>query len=247
MSTLSLLAMFAGASIGAFVSGAAGFAFGLVALSFWAWFFDPLFLSPMVVFSSIITQSMAFAVARRGLDWPKLVPILIGGVLGVPVGVLLLNVVDVRLFKIFVGALLVVYTSYLLLAASVPKVRRGGRFADGVVGLASGVMGGLAGLSGPALVSWCTLRGWGKEAQRGVFQAFFMTTHVMTFTGYALSGKLTWPVLRVLGMIAPAVLIFAWIGAKVCERISERQFKLVVLLLLLFSGLALLVGALAKP
>ena len=163
-----------------------------------------------------------------------------------PAGILLLDFVDIRLFKLFVGSILVVYTSYLLLAASVPKVRHGGRFADGLAGLASGVMGGLAGLSGPALVSWCTLRGWGKDAQRGVFQAFFMTTHAMTFTGYALTGKLTWPVLKVLAMVAPPVFLFAWIGARVCERISEQQFRRVVQYLLLFSGVALLVGAIFK-
>jgi len=242
MSAVTLFVMFAGSCAGAFVSGVSGFAFGLVALSFWAWAFDPSFLAPMVVFGSIITQSMSLAVTRHGLDWPRLLPLLVGGVIGVPVGILLLDVMDIGVFNTIVGILLVTYSLYLLLAVSVPAVRFGGRLADGTAGFVGGVMGGLAGLSGPAPVLWCTLRGWNKDLQRTALQTFFMITQAITLAGYGATGKLTWPVLKVLGLMLPAVLVSAWVGARVCEHISERLFRQMVLVLLLFSGVALLAG-----
>jgi hypothetical protein len=246
LSAASLIAILAGSCAGALVSGVSGFAFGLVALSFWVWQLDPGFLAPMVVFGSIVTQSSSLAASRQPMDRSRLLPFLVGGIMGVPIGVLLLDVMDILMFKTMVGVLLVAYSSYLLLVRPGPPIRFGGRLADGAAGFVGGIMGGMAGLNGPAPVIWCTLRGWNKDAQRGVLQIFLLSTQVIALAGYAVTGKLTGPVLKVLALMLPAVIICGWIGARVCERISERLFKQLVLVLLLFSGVALLAGALTQ-
>ena len=40
----------------------------------------------------------------------------------------------------------------------------GGKIADTAIGFAGGILGGLAGLSGPLPILWASVRGWGKEA-----------------------------------------------------------------------------------
>jgi hypothetical protein len=60
----------------------------------------------------------------------------------------------------------------MLLARDLPPLRHGGRAADTIAGLIGGVMGGLAGLTGPVPTLWCTLRRWDKDVQRSVFQSF---------------------------------------------------------------------------
>ena len=50
--------------------------------------------------------------------------------------------------------------------------RFGGRAADAIVGFAGGILGGLAGLSGPLPTLWASVRGWTKDQRRGVFQIF---------------------------------------------------------------------------
>ena len=67
----------------------------------------------------------------------------------------------------------------------------GGRFADGVSGLIGGVMGGLAGLTGPAPTLWCTLRGWDKDTQRCIFQNFNLGMQGIALVTYWLNGTLT--------------------------------------------------------
>src|ERR1035437_6318669 len=42
----------------------------------------------------------------------------------------------------------------------------GGRIADGAVGFGGGVLGGLAGCSGPLLIVWTDIRGYTKEYWR---------------------------------------------------------------------------------
>ena len=48
----------------------------------------------------------------------------------------------------------------------------GGSLADAAVGFAGGILGGLAGLSGPLPTLWASVRGWTKDQRRGVFQIF---------------------------------------------------------------------------
>ena len=67
----------------------------------------------------------------------------------------------------------------------------GGRAADGVIGFLGGIMGGLAGLSGPLPTIWATLRGWGKDERRSVFQTFNLAVLLAALVSHALSGFLT--------------------------------------------------------
>jgi hypothetical protein len=241
-----MLSIVAGTCVGGFVSGIAGFAFGLVALSFWVWQIDPKLLAPMVVFGSFVAQSLSVGVVRRSFDWKRLIPFLVGGALGVPVGAALLGVVNITMFRLTVGLILVVYCSSMLLIGNAKPVAAGGRLADGVAGLIGGVMGGLAGLTGPAPTLWCTVRGWDKDTQRCIFQSFNLGMQAIALVTYWLNGTLTPTVGKVFALMFPAVIIPTLIGARLYKRINEVAFRRIVLALLLLSGVVLLGSTLAK-
>ena len=98
------------------------------------------------------------------------------------------------------GVLLLAYSGFVLLSRVRTRVAWGGRVADSVVGFAGGVLGGLAGLSGPLPTVWATLRGWGKDKRRGVIQAFNLSILTAVAVAYAASGLFTveldgWPFL----------------------------------------------------
>ncbi len=104
-------------------------------------------------------------------------------------------------------------------------------------------MGGLAGLNGPVPVLWCSLRGWEREVQRGVFQTYAVVTQSLTLASYALDGTVTRAMLPIFALMLPIILLSTWLGVQLYRRISERQFRRIVLLLLLLSGATLLVGS----
>lgn len=244
MTASLVLIVIAGSAAAGFVSGLSGFAFGMVALSFWVWTLDPHLLSPMVVFGSLISQLMSLGAVRRAFSWARVLPFVVGGIIGVPLGVRLLDVIDVALFRGGVGVILIVYCSCTLLLTRMPPFSGGGRPADALVGLVGGVMGGVAGLTGPAPTLWCTIRGWEKEAQRGVFQIFNFAMHVMTFSAYAVHGSLTGPAAQMFAIMFPAILVPTWAGARLYHRISDTVFRRMVLILLLCTGIVLLVSVL---
>lgn len=158
------------------MAGVSGFAFGLVPLAFWIWVLDPPTLAPLVVLGSIAIQ--ATCLGTRRLEWSRLIPFLVGGAAGVPIRIMLLNHIEIAIFKIAAGIVLLSYRSCLLIATPCFSISFGGKVADTFIGLLGGIMGGLAGLSGPPPVLWCMMRGWDKDVQRSVTQSSILFVQV---------------------------------------------------------------------
>ena len=246
MESSPVLFVLVGAAVAGFVQGLSGFAFGMVAMTFWAWSVAPQVAGPLVVACSFLGQLLSIGSARSGFAPRLVLPFIAGGVLGVPLGARLLPMIDQTLFKAAIGTLLVVWCSLMLIARDLPRVKGGGPFADGAVGMIGGGMGGLGGLSGPAPTLWCTLRGWERDAQRAVFQSFNLTMHTLTIATYGMTGILTGETLRLVAIAAPAMLVPVWLGAKLYARLSGAGFRLLLLALLLLSGIGLLASALPR-
>ncbi len=239
----SVVLIVLGAVAGGLVQGLSGFAFGLIAMAFWAWAVPAQLAGPMVVFGSLLGQLLALHTVRHTLALGLVAPFIVGGVIGVPIGAALLPYVDQDTFKISIGVLLTLWSLGMLLARELRPISRGGRLADAVAGWIGGAMGGLAGLSGPAPILWCTLRGWDRDIQRAVFQSFNLTMAALTMTVYLGLGLIGGEALRAFALIAPALLIPTLLGTRLYRRFSVQAFRQLVLLLLLVSGIMLLVGS----
>jgi hypothetical protein len=238
-----LIQVLIGAAVAGFVQGLSGFAFGLAAMGIWAWSVSPQLAGPMVVFGSLIGQLLSIHSVRGSLEPRRVLPLILGGVIGVPIGAAALPHLDATLFKAGVGLLLAVYCPAMLLTRELPRIRGGGRIADGAAGLVGGVMGGIGGLSGPAPTLWCTLRHWSRDAQRAVIQSFNLAMHTLTLTVYAVDGTITADTGRMFAVIAPTMVVPCLIGARLYSRVSEIQFRRLVLGLLFLSGLGLLAAS----
>jgi uncharacterized membrane protein YfcA len=241
-----ILIIGAGALVAGFVSGLSGFGTGLVALGFWLHAIEPILAAPLVVICAVAGQVPATAVLRRGIRPARLWPFLAGGLLGVPLGVAVLGAVggsgEVASFRAGVGMFLVLYAGGMLALRTLPVLTWGGRVADSAVGLLGGIMGGIAGLSGPLPTLWCGLRGWSKEAQRGVYQPYNLGVLGFTLAVYAVQGVVTARVLELAAICLPLTLIGVWLGLRSYGRLDDRQFRALVLWLLLASGLVLTVS-----
>jgi len=116
----------------------------------------------------------------------------------------------------------------------------GGRIADGIIGFIGGILGGLAGLSGPPPILWASVRGWGKDERRGVFQTFNWTVLFAALCLQAASGLVAREVIWLAALAFPATILGSWIGARLYHALSDRNFRDVVLGMLVVSGLTLI-------
>ncbi len=95
----------------------------------------------------------------RSFDFTLVWPFIIGGLIGVPVGTVLIHHVDPTTFKLGFGVFLLIFPAILFFTREPMKITFGGKFADAGVGFAGGVLGSLAGLSGPLPILWASVRG----------------------------------------------------------------------------------------
>ncbi|HEX2012471.1 MAG TPA: sulfite exporter TauE/SafE family protein [Roseateles sp.] len=241
-STIALVAI--GAIAAGFVQGLSGFGFGMTAMSVWAWALEPRLAAALAVFGALTGQIIAALNLRRGFHWRALLPFLLGGAIGVPLGVALLPQLDMQLFKAGLGTLLALWCPAMLAAGWLPRIRHGGRLADGVAGAIGGAMGGLGGFTGVIPTLWCTLRGWAKDEQRTIIQNFNLAALSVTMLIYLARGIVTAEMLPLFAIVAPAMLLPTLLGARLYAGISEASFRKLVLGLLTLSGVALLSSSL---
>lgn len=236
-----ILTIALGAAVAGFIQGLSGFGFGLTAMALWAWTLEPRLAAALAVTGGLTGQLLAAFTVRRGWDSRALVPFIVGGLAGLPLGLWLLPRLDVPLFKATLGLLLVVICPLMFFAARLPRVR-GGPIGDALSGAAGGVMGGLGGFTGVAPTLWCTVRGFDKDRQRAIIQNFNLAMLMVTFASYLATGLVERSMLPLLAIVPPAVLVPVLLGTRVYVGISEATFRKVVLGLLFASGIALLVS-----
>jgi uncharacterized membrane protein YfcA len=136
--------------------------------------------------------------------------------------------------------LLILYSTYSLARPHV-KPMHASFPVETIVGFFNGILGGLTGLSGPIITMWCTLRGWPKDMQRSIYQPVIFSAFGLTMVSFAVSGKITLELAKIYlyGVIPLAVGV--WLGLRLYGHLNEATFRKVILVLLLFSGLALIV------
>lgn len=229
-----------GALAGGFVAGLAGFGTGITAMGVWLYALSPAVAATLVVVCSAASQVQTLPKIWHAVEPRRVLPFIIPGLIGVPFGTALLAMVDVKTFKIGIGCLLLAYTANALLVGTRPPSNWGGRPADGTVGFFGGVLGGLAGLSGPLPTMWAGLRGWSKDQRRAVFQAFNLSILIAALLSHTIAGLMT----HDLGLAAltalPFTFIGSWLGVAVYARVSEERFSKIILVLLGLSGLTLI-------
>src|SRR5258707_6153658 len=223
------LALFIGATFAAaLVAGMAGFAFGLVAAAVWLHVLTPLQTTTLIVAFGLIVQGYSVWKLRRALKFQRLLPFLLGGLIGLPLGVALLEWTPPAQMRIAVGILLIAFSLYSLVRPHFAKVTAGGRLADGGVRVLSGIVGGTTGFAGILPTIWCTVRGWPKDEQRAVFQP----TGVAIFLGTAVllggTGSVTADTVQLFLIGLPALLAGSWLGLRLYGKLDEATFRRIV-------------------
>jgi uncharacterized protein len=240
LDTLTYALLLFGALAGGFVSGLAGFGTALMALGIWLYVFPPSLAVPLVLICSVVAQTATLPSMWRSFDFTLIWPFIIGGLAGVPLGTLLVAHADPQIFKLSFGGLLLVFSAALYFQRAPMAAGFGGKIADTGIGFAGGILGGFAGLSGPIPILWASVRGWGKNERRGIFQIYNWTILLTALCLQIGTGLVKPDVIRLAVVAFPGTILGAWLGARVYHALSDRNFRDIVLGLLFLSGLTLL-------
>ncbi|MFN0299872.1 MAG: TSUP family transporter [Burkholderiales bacterium] len=225
--------------IAAILASICGFAFGPIAgAGLVATGLSPVAMVGLVVVCSITIQSYGLVALHSAMEWRRALPFAAGGLLTVPFGVAILQVVPMSTFQITLGTILVAYASFALMPFKMRSIRAS-RSGDFVTGALGGLVGGLSGFPSAPIVIWCGLQGLSKTFQRGICQPYILTMQLATVAwmqrGFDFSG-----IERQLILAMPVALLAATLGVGVFRKLSNAAFSRVVNVLLMAAGIVLI-------
>jgi len=239
--SIYFLILLTGAFIAAFVTGAVGFADGLILNAFWLHIMEPASAVALIIVSSFLIHAIPLYKLRKTLNYSRLKPFVLFGVIGFPFGMWALTRINPEVFKITIGFLLLGYGLWMLIRSKSSAKMSQKPMLDGVVGLNGGFMGGFAGLAGLLPTLWVGMQNLPKNVQRGTFEPYILIVNLVGIAVFFIAGKITMQVGVDLLWALPALIIGSWLGVKVYPLINDTVFRKTVLVLILLSGLMLLV------
>jgi uncharacterized membrane protein YfcA len=230
--------MVLGVFAGAVVSGFTGFAFSAVAGAVLLHMLPPAEAVPLMMICSVLVQSICLVSLRRHVHWRASLPLVAGGLLGLPPALYVLLHADPALFRIGFGVFLAAYAAYMLFR---PKLRGEGQapsaLQQAAIGFAGGLVGGVTAMPGAVPTIWCDLRGIGKDRQRGMVQPYITAMQVAALALLFFQRSLPEALLDDLLVSAPPLAAGALLGLTLFGKVSDALFRRVLLSVLLLSGL----------
>lgn len=154
--------------------------------------------------------------------------LLIGLVIGSPLGLLIYLSMDIALLKAFAG-LVVLFTLFSVLRGSRALSRSldqaTSKFEQISLGVISGTMGGSLAMPGPIPAAWMSARGFDKDTIRATILVMFVFAYVAALVlQFALAG-ISADSLILCGILVPSTVAGILVGRFLNTRISEQTFR----------------------
>jgi uncharacterized membrane protein YfcA len=235
------------------VSGLSGFAFSAVAACS-LWLLPPLQAVPLIMLLSTCNQLLSASALRKEIvlrstpEREGSLPYITGGLLGVPIGLGLLQALPTSMFAGGLGLFLIAYSVLVLFKPDSLRVNLSGWRPAAAVGAVGGIIGGFSAFPAAIPAVYLGLRGLNKADIRNITQPYILVLQlislsILALTRHAIFDMQFW---LLWALTLPAVLLGTWTGVTLYRRFSEVNFRRAVLILLLVSGVSLVVKALIR-
>jgi uncharacterized membrane protein YfcA len=227
--------------LGAFVSGFSGFAFSAVAGAILLHTLLPIEAVPLMMACSVGVQSISLWSLRADIQWKRSLVLVVGGLVGVPIAVWLLQTADTQTFRQMFGVAVAIYAGYMLFRPNFSGVGLMSRSRNALVGFGGGLIGGLTAMPGALPTIWCDLHGMPKKEQRGLVQPFITAMQVFALALMLVHRDLSFKIAVSLLQSVPAMIAGTLLGIIAFRNVSDQLCRRVILVILMLSGALLLV------
>ncbi len=203
---------------------------------------EPLEAVPLMMACSIGVQAGNLWAFRKSIEWQGSSVLIIGGLLGIPIALYLLQNTDTRIFRAGFGILVALYAGYMLFRPTLSKLRQmQSHRLNALVGFGGGLIGGLTAMPGALPTIWCDMHGLPKNQQRGLVQPFIAAMQLFALALMLSRQNISAKVLVDLAISVPALAAGTALGILTFRHANELAFRRIILVVLVFSGLALIV------
>ena len=225
------------------VKGAVGFALPLIMISGLSSFLDPRLALAGILVSVVVTNMAqtfrtgpAPALAAARLHWRYLAVI----VVAIFTAAQFVTAIPRETFYFVLGVPVVALSLIQLAGVRVTIPPRLRQAAEWPAGLASGVLGGLAGTWGPTTVLFLMAVETPKDRQMVVQGVIYGVGSVVLFAAHLRSGVLNWDTAPFSAALLAPALLGLWLGFRLADRMDQALFRRITLIVLVVAGLNLL-------
>ncbi|RJF77039.1 sulfite exporter TauE/SafE family protein [Rhodopseudomonas palustris] len=207
----------------ALLRGFTGFGFALAAVPLMGLFMTPAKAVPVAVLLQRLGGLNDLRRNHRDCHWPSLRWLIVGAVIGSPLGALALSVAPAPVARIVIAVIIAV--AVLMLGRGFALAAVPSRLATAMVGLIAGLFNGLAAMPGPPAVVYYMSGPFRAVAARASMLVFFLATSIAAFISIALVGLATPAVIWLAVMALPVMFLGTWVGELGFRRGTEKLHR----------------------
>lgn len=225
--------------LASFVRGVSGFGAALIAMPVLSGFTSVYEAAPLVALIGLTNDTLLGAYYRRSFDHRVVRKLLMGSVLGIPLGFLVLRIAPASGMLSALGLALVAYSIYALLAPAMPALKsRQWIYGTGFV---SGILNGSYNLPGPPVILYGNSQGWSQEKFKSNLSSFLWGNAVLIVLGHAAQHRFSILILKQYLMAVPSLIVGTFVGIALSKSFDPLIFRRIVLMTLVVIGLRLFV------
>ena len=239
---LPLLIVFFFAS---FAQGLTGFGFGVVSMGLLPLFLPIKAATPLVSLLNTFICIQLFWTLRRSVLWRSSMPLLIGMLIGLPLGVnVLVSFPEVWLKRLLGVYLIAMAVHSSLVPSKTDLIKKAAIFPFFPIasGIACGGLGGAFNIGGPPAVAFVYRQPWTQVQMNATLQAVFLISCALRASAYAYEGLYGPGVLAVLLPSLPLLFLGAAMGNHCVRRVDPLRLRKTIYVVLGFIGVKFLLG-----
>ena len=209
--------------VGATVLSTIGFGIGMTTIPILLFVLEPQTVIVVVNTVSVALFTLIVHQNRDELPFRRVGPWAAAGLLGVPMGVLILKDSDAGLLKIAITSVTIVLT--LVVAFNVRARIPSGLLAGLVVAFIVSVTLNALGIGGPIMALYMLTQNWSRNAVRGALSLYFLFVEAAGVVGYGITGLLTTErIALILIAVVPVTLGFL-LATYLVRRMNDVVFR----------------------
>jgi uncharacterized protein len=211
--------------IAAFVHGAFGFGFPLVATPLLVLMMDMRAAVLLTLIPTIAINLVSIATERRWLEalrrfWPIPVFTMVGSLIGTQV----LLTADPDPFRLLLALVLILFLILERKRGDGPE-HRIPHWGLALLGLGMGLLAGLVNVFSPVVVAFALYTRMHPGLMVATFNLSFITSKSGQLAGFAIQDALNPAIVHTALLALPAVLFVLWIGIRVRRRLDQEAYR----------------------
>jgi uncharacterized protein len=207
------------------VNGALGYGFSSITVPVALLFYTNRILNPALVLVELVINGYVLFINRKSIPniWWRVVPILIGLVIGIGIGSYILFLVQPAWIKFVTYFLLL--PLILLQAAGIRKPIRAEKTIGVPFGVGIGTLYSMTTISGPPLALLFNNQGYGKQDFRAALGVIRVAESSLTAIAYGFIGFYSMGSIEIIPYIIPSVLLGIPLGSYLIRWMDAETFR----------------------